>query len=74
MTRHQRVATWTALAAARHACEAGLISADELALLERRDTLRDAAVRVDDFPQDFRNELPAAAELASAPLPCKLAA
>ena len=64
----------TALAAARHAREAGLISADELALLERRDTLRDAAVRVDDFPQDFRNELPAAAELASAPLPCKLAA
>ncbi len=41
---------------ARHACEAGAISADELALLERRAALRDKVVRVDDFPQDFAHE------------------
>ncbi|MBL8490172.1 MAG: acyl-CoA dehydrogenase, partial [Rhodocyclaceae bacterium] len=41
---------------ARHACEAGVISADELALLERRAVLRDKVVRVDDFPQDFAHE------------------
>ena len=38
---------------ARHACEAGLIGAAELGLLERRAVLRDKVIRVDDFPQDF---------------------
>jgi acyl-CoA dehydrogenase len=38
---------------ARHALEAGFITADDLALLERRDRLRDRAIRVDDFPPDF---------------------
>jgi len=38
---------------ARHAQEAGVISAAELALLERRNFLRDKAIAVDDFPQDF---------------------
>ncbi len=41
---------------ARHAFEAGAITAEELALLERRATLRDKVVRVDDFPQDFAHE------------------
>ncbi|MDQ7988286.1 MAG: acyl-CoA dehydrogenase [Candidatus Dactylopiibacterium sp.] len=31
----------------------GLVSRDEQALLERRETLRQKAIRVDDFPQDF---------------------
>ena len=38
---------------ARHAQEAGVISADELALIEPRNRLRDKAIRVDDFPADF---------------------
>ncbi len=32
---------------------AGIITAEELALLERRAILRDKVIRVDDFPQDF---------------------
>ncbi len=39
--------------AERHALEAGVISAEESALLERRRVLRDKVIRVDDFPQDF---------------------
>jgi acyl-CoA dehydrogenase len=39
--------------AERHALEAGIITAEELALLERRRALRDKVIRVDDFPQDF---------------------
>lgn len=39
--------------AARHGREAGIITADEEALLERRALLRDRVIRVDDFPQDF---------------------
>ncbi|MFA4970218.1 MAG: acyl-CoA dehydrogenase [Sulfuritalea sp.] len=42
----------TAIMAA-HACEAGVITADEHALLQRRALLRDKAIAVDDFPQDF---------------------
>ena len=41
---------------AAHAREAGIISADELALLQRRAALRDRAIAVDDFPQDFSHE------------------
>jgi acyl-CoA dehydrogenase len=37
----------------RHAREAGIISAEEMALLERRRELRNKVIRVDDFPQDF---------------------
>jgi acyl-CoA dehydrogenase len=37
----------------RHAHEAGLISAEEMALLERRRELRNKVIRVDDFAQDF---------------------
>jgi len=39
-----------------HACEAGVITSDELALLQRRAVLRDRAIAVDDFPQDFAHE------------------
>jgi acyl-CoA dehydrogenase len=39
--------------AERHACEAGIITAEELAVLERRRVLRDKVIRVDDFAQDF---------------------
>jgi acyl-CoA dehydrogenase len=39
--------------AERHACEAGIITAEELAVLERRRLLRDKVIRVDDFAQDF---------------------
>ncbi|MCX7157144.1 MAG: acyl-CoA dehydrogenase [Rhodocyclales bacterium] len=41
---------------AAHACEAGIITADEHALLQRRVHLRDKAIAVDDFPQDFAVE------------------
>jgi acyl-CoA dehydrogenase len=43
---------------ARHAMEAGAITADELALVEQRIRLRDKVIHVDDFPMDFgRSEL-----------------
>ena len=52
---------------ARHAFEAGAITAEELALLERRAALRDKVIRVDDFPQDFAHEAtPAAPHLKAA--------
>ncbi|MDD5247420.1 MAG: acyl-CoA dehydrogenase [Rhodocyclaceae bacterium] len=38
---------------ARHAMEAGVITADELALIEQRNRLRDKVIHVDDFPADF---------------------
>lgn len=41
---------------AAHACEAGIITAEEQALLQRRIQLRDRAIAVDDFPQDFSVE------------------
>ena len=47
---------------AGHAREAGIISADEQALLQRRVLLRDKAIAVDDFPQDFAVEQTGAAE------------
>ena len=50
---------------ARHACEAGIITADELALLQRRAVLRDRAIAVDDFPQDFAYEAATPAKQAS---------
>ena len=37
----------------RRAHEAGVISAEEYALLQRRGELRDKVIRVDDFPFDF---------------------
>ncbi|PZA15150.1 acyl-CoA dehydrogenase [Parazoarcus communis] len=37
----------------RQAFEAGVIDADEFALLQRRGVLRDKVIRVDDFPFDF---------------------
>jgi acyl-CoA dehydrogenase len=51
--------------------EAGVISADEYAVIERRNRLRDKVVRVDDFPYDFGlraalAELPEAAASRSA--------
>jgi acyl-CoA dehydrogenase len=43
---------------ARHAREAGVITADEFDLIEQRLRLRDKVIRVDDFPMDFgRGEL-----------------
>jgi acyl-CoA dehydrogenase len=45
-------------AAERDACAAGLISAAELALLERRRALRDKVIRVDDFAPDFAVDEP----------------
>jgi acyl-CoA dehydrogenase len=39
-----------------HAREAGVITAEEHALLQRRVMLRDRAIAVDDFPQDFAHE------------------
>lgn len=41
---------------AAHAFEAGIITAEEQALLQRRVLLRDKAIAVDDFPQDFSVE------------------
>ncbi len=41
---------------AAHAFEAGIITAEEHALLQRRIQLRDKAIAVDDFPQDFAVE------------------
>ena len=41
---------------AAHAREAGIITAEEHALLQRRNQLRDKAIAVDDFPQDFAVE------------------
>jgi acyl-CoA dehydrogenase len=41
---------------AAHAFEAGIISAEEHAQLQRRAVLRDRAIAVDDFPQDFSVE------------------
>ncbi|MBK6639443.1 MAG: acyl-CoA dehydrogenase [Rhodocyclaceae bacterium] len=60
--------------AIREAMDAGVITADEFALLERRAYLRDKAVRVDDFPQDFHHESVVSRNLASVPMPHKLAA
>ena len=37
----------------RRARDAGVISADEYELVERRNMLRDKVIRVDDFPCDF---------------------
>ena len=37
----------------RRARDAGVISADEYELVERRNMLRDKVIRVDDFPRDF---------------------
>ena len=50
---------------AEHACAAGIITAAELAVLERRAVLRDKVIRVDDFPQDFGLSEVAAAPSAS---------
>jgi hypothetical protein len=41
---------------AAHAREAGVITAEEHTLLQRRAVLRDRAIAVDDFPQDFSVE------------------
>jgi acyl-CoA dehydrogenase len=38
---------------AKAALDAGVVSAEEYTLLERRDQLRDIVIRVDDFPFDF---------------------
>jgi len=51
-----KVGAGDAATMAAHACEAGIITADELALLQRRARLRDRAIAVDDFPQDFAHE------------------
>ncbi|MCX7148161.1 MAG: acyl-CoA dehydrogenase [Rhodocyclales bacterium] len=47
----------------RHAQEAGILSAEEVALVQRRILLRDKAIAVDDFPQDFAVEQASAAEI-----------
>ncbi|MDO8787540.1 MAG: acyl-CoA dehydrogenase [Sulfuritalea sp.] len=47
----------------RHAQEAGLLSAEEVALVQRRIHLRDKAIAVDDFPRDFSVEQISAAEI-----------
>ena len=52
----------------RHAQEAGILSAAEVALVQRSHTLRDKAIAVDDFPPDF------AVERAGAPQPLRRAA
>ncbi|MCK9380569.1 MAG: acyl-CoA dehydrogenase [Sulfuritalea sp.] len=46
-----------------HAQEAGILSADEVALVQRHIHLRDKAIAVDDFPQDFSVDQPGAAEI-----------
>jgi len=51
-----KISAGNAATMAAHACEAGIITADELALLQRRARLRDRAIAVDDFPQDFSHE------------------
>jgi acyl-CoA dehydrogenase len=59
---------------AKHALEAGVITAAELAQLQRRNELRDKVVRVDDFPQDFGLEDAQSSAKDTAPLPLRLAA
>ncbi len=54
--RDGRVGAGDAASMAAHAREAGVISAEEQALLQRRIVLRDKAIAVDDFPQDFAPE------------------
>jgi acyl-CoA dehydrogenase len=51
-----RVGAGNPAAMAVHAREAGVITAEEHALLQRRAMLRDRAIAVDDFPQDFAHE------------------
>jgi acyl-CoA dehydrogenase len=51
-----RVGAGDTAAMAVHAFEAGIITAGEHALLQRRVLLRDKAIAVDDFPQDFSVE------------------
>ncbi len=48
-----RAAAGSATQLARHAVEAGVITVDELALIELRNRLRDKVIHVDDFPMDF---------------------
>ena len=48
-----RAAGDSATQLARHAMEAGVITADELALIELRNRLRDKVIHVNDFPPDF---------------------
>jgi acyl-CoA dehydrogenase len=60
--------------ALKHALEAGVITADEFAIVQRRDELRGKVVRVDDFPQDFGLEDEQANAKDTAPLPLRLAA
>jgi acyl-CoA dehydrogenase len=51
-----KVGAGDAATMAAHAFEAGVITAEEHALLQRRAVLRDRAIAVDDFPQDFSVE------------------
>ena len=51
-----RVGAGEAATKLRHAQEAGILSAAEVALVQRRNRLRDKAIAVDDFPQDFSVE------------------
>ena len=61
-----KVAGGDAAMMATHAREAGVISAEELALLQRRAALRDRAIAVDDFPQDFSHEATTRSPVAGA--------
>ena len=54
--KNGKVGAGDAAAMAAHAFEAGIITAEEHALLQRRAVLRDKAIAVDDFPQDFSVE------------------
>ncbi|HEX8987068.1 MAG TPA: acyl-CoA dehydrogenase [Rhodocyclaceae bacterium] len=60
-------ATGSEIQLARHAMEAGVITRDELGLVEERIRLRDKVIRVDDFPMDFgRGEIAQAMALKQA--------
>ena len=54
--KNGKVGAGDAAAMAAHAFEAGIITTEEHALLQRRAVLRDKAIAVDDFPQDFSVE------------------
>jgi acyl-CoA dehydrogenase len=72
--KSQKVGAGDTALVARHALEAGVITAAEFAQLQRRNELRDKVVRVDDFPPDFGLEDAQSSAKDTAPLPLRLVA
>jgi len=71
--RSGRLQTRAGTDSAVPARELGVISADELALWQAKETLRKEVIKVDDFPQDFGRAEIMQKEAQSAPLKAKAA-